>query len=93
VTVHLAHKSVGSGKKQTVSATTLPNAAVTVVVTFPDGAKIHRTGAADAAGRYAWSFKQPAGHTGAAKRTARVLVTATHGSDASVKASASYTIH
>ena len=93
MTVHLGHKSVASGKKQTVSATTLANATVTVVVTFPDGAKIHRTGAADAAGLYAWSFKQPAGHTRAAKRTVGVLVTATHGSDVSVKASASYTIH
>jgi hypothetical protein len=92
VTVHLAHKSVGSGKKQTVSATTLASAAVIVVVTFPDGAKMRHTGAADADGRYAWSFKQPAGHTKAAKRTAGVLVTATHGSDGPVRANASYTI-
>jgi hypothetical protein len=92
VTVHLAHTSVTSGKKQTISVSTLAGAAVTVVVTFPDGAKIHRTGAADANGHYAWTFKQPAGHIKGSKRTARVLVTITHGSDVPVKAGARYTI-
>ncbi len=92
VSVHLAHRSVASGKKQTISVTTLSNAGVTVVVTFPDGTKVHRTGTADAGGHYAWSFKQPAGHTRAAKRTAGVLVTATNGSAASARANASYTI-
>ncbi len=92
VTVHLAHKSVMSGKKQTISVLTLPNSAGTVGITFPDRAKMRRTGVADADGRYTWSFKQPARHTRAAKRTARVLVTVTHGSDAPVKAGARYTI-
>lgn len=91
-TVQLGHKSVTSGKKQTVSVSTLASAAVTVVVTFPDGVKMRHTGAADAAGLYTWSFKQPAGHSKGTNRTARVLVTVTHGSDAPVKAGASYTI-
>jgi hypothetical protein len=92
VAVHLAHKSVMSGKKQTVFISTVAGAAVTVVVTFPVGAKLRRAGAADAAGHYAWTFKQQASHTTAAKRTARVLVTVTHGSDVPVKAGARYTI-
>lgn len=93
VTVHLAHKSLGSGKKQTVSVTTLSNASVTVVVTFPDGAKMHHTGTADAAGHYMWSFTQPSGHTRASKHTATIVVTVTDGSSAPVTAGGRYTIH
>lgn len=92
VTVHLAHKSIGSGTKQTVSVTTLSGATVSVMVTFPDGVKLRRTGAADPTGHYKWSFKQPSGHTRAAKHIAGVVVTATNGSAASVRANASYTI-
>jgi hypothetical protein len=93
VAVHLAHTSMTSGKKQTISVSTLASAAVMVVVTFPDGAKLRRTGAADANGHYAWTFKQPAGHIKGSKRTARVLVTITHGSDIPVKAGTHYTLH
>jgi hypothetical protein len=92
VTVHLAHASVGIGKKQTITVTTIAHAGVAVVVTFPDGAKKRGSGTAGGDGRYSWSFKQPAGHTTPSKRTAGVAVTATHGSDAPVKARASYTI-
>jgi hypothetical protein len=91
-TVRLAHSSVGIGKKQTIAVTTIANADVAVVVTFPDGAKKRGSGTAGDNGRYSWSFKQPAGHTTASKRTASVVVIATHGSEAPVKAKGSYSI-
>lgn len=92
VTMHLAHKIVNSGKKQTVSVTTRANASVTVVVTFPDEKKVRGFGTASADGHYSWAFKQPTGHTTATKRIATVLVTATLGSNAPVTARGSYLI-
>jgi hypothetical protein len=93
LTIHLAHASVGSGKKQTVSVTTVAQASVAVVVTFPDGTRKRGAGVARDDGSYAWTFKQPAGHTTTSKRTARVVVTANHGADTPVTARGSYTIH
>lgn len=61
-------------------------------MTFPDGTKKRGSSAAGDDGHYARSFRQPGGHTTGSKRTAKVLVTVTHGSDTPVQARGSYTI-
>jgi hypothetical protein len=90
--VKLGHKVVAAGAKQSISVTTLPGANVSVVVTFPDGAKKRHSGTADENGAYTWSFKQPAGHDTASKHTAKVVVTVSHGTDTPLKTTKSYTI-
>ncbi len=91
VKLALGHKSVKAGTKQSVKVTTLPGAAVSITVTYPDGKKKRQSAHAPAGGTYTWNFKQPAGHTTRTKHTAKVAVTVSRGTD-SARATKSYTI-
>jgi len=91
VKLALGHKSVKAGAKQSVKVTTLPGAAVSITVTYPDGKKKRQSARAPAGGTYTWNFKQPAGHTTRTKHTAKVAVTVSRGSE-SARATKSYII-
>jgi hypothetical protein len=90
--VAIGHKSVKAGTKQSVKVTTLPGAAISIVVTFPDGTKMHRTATASDSGTFTWTFKQPGRHTTRTKHTAKVAVTVSHGAGSRVKSTKTYTI-
>lgn len=92
VKLAIGHKTVKAGAKQSIKVTTLAGAAITIVVTFPDGAKKRHTATAAANGTLAWTFKQPGGHTTRAKHAAKVSVTVSKGAGSAVKSAKSYTI-
>jgi hypothetical protein len=92
VTVKLGHKTVKAGAKQTVRVTTLAGAGVSVAVTFPDGSKKHHTGTAAGDGAYVWTYTQPASRKPVSKRTVKVVVTVTDGSNASKTATLTYAL-
>jgi plastocyanin len=91
VKVALGHKTVKVGAKQSIKVTSLPGAAVSITLTYPDGKKTRKSAHASTAGTYTWSFKQPSGHTTRTKHTVKVAVSASRGAD-SVKATKSYTV-
>lgn len=91
VKVALGHKTAKTGAKQSIKVTTLPGAAVSITVTFPDGAKKRHSAHASASGMYTWSFKQPSGHTTRTKHTAKVAVKVSNGAG-SMSSTKSYTI-
>lgn len=91
VKVALGHKAVKVGAKQSIKVTTLPGAAVSITLTYPDGKKTRKSSHATAAGTYTWNFKQPSGHTTRTKHTVKVAVSVSRGAD-SVKSNKSYTI-
>lgn len=92
VTVKLAHGSLAPGKKQTVTATTLPAATVRITVRFPNGTSKTATGTAGASGVLAaWTFTQPPSVITRQSRTARVTASATSGTRVA-SATASYSI-
>jgi hypothetical protein len=78
VSVRLQHRSVKAGAQQAVN--------------FPDGATKRHHGTADGRGAATWTYRQPAGHTTASKRTARVVVTVRMGSQTPMAAGRSYVI-
>jgi hypothetical protein len=93
VKLAIGHKTVKAGAKQSVKVATVAGAAISIVVTFPVGAKMHRTASAPASGTFTWSFKQPVGRTTRTKHTAKVIVTVSReAGSSSKKASKSYTI-
>jgi plastocyanin len=88
----VGHKTVKAGAKQSVKVTTVAGAAIGITVTFPVGAKKHRTAIAPASGTFTWNFKQPGGRTTKTKHTAKVAVTVSQGTGSSKKANKTYTI-
>jgi Cupredoxin-like domain len=92
VKLAVGHKSVKAGAKQSIKVTTVARAAIGITVTFPAGAKKHRTAIAPASGTFTWSFKQPSGRTTRTKHTAKVAVTVSQGTGSSKKATKTYTI-
>ena len=91
VKLAIGHKTTKAGAKQSIKVTTVPGAAVSITLTYPDGKKSRKSAHATAGGTYTWNFKQPSGHTTRTKHTAKVAVTVTSASG-SAKASKSYTI-
>jgi hypothetical protein len=92
VTVKLGHKTVKVGAKQTVTVTTLAGAGVSVAVTFPDGSKKHHTGTAAGNGAYVWTYTQPASRKPVSKRTVKVVVTVTDGSNTPKTSTVTYAL-
>jgi plastocyanin len=92
VKLAIGHKTVKAGAKQSIKVTTLAGAAISIGITFPDGAKKHRAAIAPKTGIFAWTFKQPGGHTTRTKHAAKVAVTVSQGAGSPIKSTKSYTI-
>jgi hypothetical protein len=75
VTVSIAHKRVKTGKKQSITVTTLPDASVNIGLQFATGKKKHHAGTAASDGTFVWRFKQPGGVVKGKNHTAHITVT------------------
>jgi hypothetical protein len=88
----LAHKALKAGRKQTISVQTLPGAAVSITVTYPNRKKVHHKGKADAKGLLSWVYKQPAGVTRGSNHLVHIVLTASQGTGTVAETTRTYRI-
>jgi hypothetical protein len=88
----LGHGMVAPKTKQKLTITTLPGAAISIVVTFPNGNKKNHSGTANAAGSLSWSYKQPGSRITHSSRTAKVSAQASSADGQTKSSTKRYTI-
>ena len=81
INLKLAHRTVAVNTTQKVTVTTLPGAAVSITVTYPNHRKKTHHGTGNSSGKVTWSYKQASGVTTAKSRTVSVHAVATSGGD------------